>query len=206
MLLVCIDVGKPGTNLGWAAFDGARWSDGNDLDDCIELIAGELKIGPVSLGFECPLFIPVRDDPLLMTKARNGESGPGLAPRAFSAGAGPAVSILGLMTACYVLRHLIALVPEAQATLDWRQPLTGHGRLLIWEAFVTAQRKVHDARHVEDAKLALEAYQSRAADPTHLASSVVEPSCVNLLGTALLRTGWTTNIGVLAEQCLVIRV
>jgi hypothetical protein len=44
--------------LGWAAFDGAAWSDGTDLDECIELIAGELKIGPVSLGFECPLFIP----------------------------------------------------------------------------------------------------------------------------------------------------
>lgn len=206
MLLVCIDIGKPGKNLGWAAFDGASWLDGTDLDECIKLIAGGLKTGSVSLGFECPLFIPLRDDPLLMTKARSGESGPGLAPRAFSAGAGPAVSILGLMTACCVLRHLIGLVPEAQATLDWREPLLGRGQLLLWEAFVTAQRKVHDARHVEDAKLALEAYQSRAVNAAYLGSSVVEPSCLNLIGTALLRTGWTTNIGVLAEQCLVIRV
>lgn len=100
---------------------------------------------------------------------------------------------------------MIGLVPEAKAISDWRQPLTGHGRLLIREAFVTAQRKVHDARHIEDAKLALKTYQRWAADPTHPASSVVEPSRVNLLGTALLRTGWTTDLGVLAEQRLMIR-
>lgn len=58
MLLVCIDVGKPRTDLGWAAFDDARWSDGDDLDECIELIASELKVRPVSLGLECPFSSP----------------------------------------------------------------------------------------------------------------------------------------------------
>ncbi len=205
MFLACIDVGKPGSNLGWAAVEDDLWSDGNDLDACIETVASALQRGPVSLGFESPLFIPLRDDPFMMTKGRNGESGPGMASRPFSAGAGPTVTVLGTLTTCYVLRRLRELVPDAIATVDWRLPPVAPGRLLIWEAFVTAQRKTADTRHVEDAHLALQTYLERQGGPVPSPSSVIEPNCLSLVGAALLRTGWTTDIGVLSEQCLVVR-
>jgi hypothetical protein len=202
----CVDVGKPGANLGWAAVDGQSKTDGTDLDDLITAIAQALRTGPASLGFECPLFLPLRDDPLKMTSARAGESGPGLAPRPFSAGPGPTVTVLGTLVACYVLTRLRPLAPHAQVHMDWRIPPTEPGQLLIWEAFVTNQRKAHDTRHVEDARLAVDAYLTRMVDPRICTSSVVEPNCFSLIGAALLRTGWATSAHVLAEPCLVIRV
>ncbi|WP_141563092.1 hypothetical protein [Teichococcus rhizosphaerae] len=206
MFIACIDIGKPGANLGWAAVDGDVSSDGTNLDVCVEAVATALQRGPASLGFESPLFLPVRDDPLTLNKARQGESGKGLLSRPFSAPAGSTVAVLGLLIATYVLKRLRKLCPEAVATMDWRNPPTGAGSLLIWEAFITGQAKTHDTRHVEDAQLAIQGYQERMANPAEAVSSVHEPSCLNLVGAALLRTGWTTDVAVLADQCLVVRV
>jgi hypothetical protein len=206
MFAACIDVGKPGRNLGWATDEGGQRLAGNDLDTLVSALSGALQRGPASLGLECPLFIPLRADPLQMTQARQGECGKGLKSRPFSAGAGPTVAVLGIMTACYVLGRLRSLVPGAAATLDWRSPPAEPGRLLLWEAFVTAQRKTHETRHVEDAQLALDCYLERMRNPAQAKSSVHEPECLSLVGVALLRTRWTDDPGVLAQQCLVVRV
>jgi hypothetical protein len=56
-----IDVGAPHKgNLGWANADGRT---GGDLDKCINEVNKVLPAGPVALGFEAPLYVPVRDDP-----------------------------------------------------------------------------------------------------------------------------------------------
>lgn len=205
MFIACIDIGKPGTNLGWAAVDRDVKSDGTDLDVCVEAVAAALQRGSVSLGFESPLFLPIRDDPLALNKARKGESGKGLLSRPFSAPAGSTVAVLGLLIATYVLKRLRELCPDAVATMDWRNPSFDKGTLLIWEAFITGQAKTHDARHVEDAQLAIQCYCERMKSPAEAVSSVHEPSCLNLVGAALLRTGWTTDVSVLSQQCFVIR-
>ena len=44
-------------------------------------------------------------------------------------------------------------MPEATATLDWRLPPVGPGRLMLFEAFITDQQKTADTRHIEDAHL-----------------------------------------------------
>ena len=44
-------------------------------------------------------------------------------------------------------------MPEATATLDWRLPPVGSGRLMLFEAFITDQQKTADTRHIEDAHL-----------------------------------------------------
>lgn len=80
-------------------------------------------------------------------------------------------------------------MPEATATLDWRLPLVGSGRLMLSEAFVTDQRKIADSRDVEDAHLAIEGFQRGMRDPVNFQSSVEEPICLNLLGANMLRTG-----------------
>jgi hypothetical protein len=63
-------------------------------------------------------------------------------------------------------------VLEATATLDWRLPPVGPGQLMLFEAFVTDQRKTTDARHVEDAHLAIEAFQRGTREPASFESSV----------------------------------
>lgn len=132
-------------------------------------------------------------------------SGPGLPTRAFSASAGATVLVTSLVIVPYVLQRLRELVPMATAILDWRRPMTEAGQLLLWEAFVTDQRKDAATRHVEDARLAIADFRHRIAHPASFGSSVTAPECLSLLGAALLRTGWSTDVALLSVPCLVVR-
>lgn len=203
MRVAVIDIGKPGQNLGWAV--DAPAEQGTDLDGCIGVLAAALQTDALALGFEAPQFVPVRDDPLALTKARTGESGPGLPTRAFSASAGATVLVTSLVVVPYVLQRLRERVPGATVTLDWRQPVTRAGQLLLWEAFVTDQRKDTQIRHVEDAQLAIADFRRGISKPDSLQSSVTTPECLSLLGAALLRTGWSSDLSLLSTPCLVFR-
>lgn len=111
------------------------------------------------LGFEAPMFVPTRLDPDRLLSARNGECKGGVS-RALSASAGAMVLVTGLAVAPYVFARLRHQAPNATATLDWRSPLPGAGHLLLFDAFVTNQKKTTDTRHVEDARLAVTAPMS----------------------------------------------
>ncbi len=206
MLIEChvcvIDIGKPGKNLGWA-LTGSEPSDGTDLDACIEAVATALGSRPVALGFEAPMFTPIRNDALALTKARHGEATRGVS-RPFSASAGATVLVTALVIVPFVLNRLRALVPKARATLEWRKPMMGRADLLLFEAFVTNQKKTA-ARHVEDAYLAIAEFQRGMADPASFESAVVEASSLNLLGASMLRTGWSSDPAIVGEECLVVR-
>jgi len=206
MFCAVIDIGTPGKSLGWAALSPAgEMVDGTDVDTCIGVLSAALRVGPVALGFEAPMWIPTRLDPSRLTSARHGEAGPGLVSRPFSASAGATVLVTGMVVVTYVMRRLRELAPYATVHFDWQNFLSEPGQLLVWEAFVTNQKKTHDTRHVEDAKLALGAFLLGMESPQTFQSSVEEPDCLNLLGAALLKTGWTTDLAFLAAPCLVVR-
>ena len=204
MNVAVVDIGKPGANFGWAMV-GDTGAEGNDVDVCVQSLAEALRKRPLALGFEAPMFIPVRTDPERLTAARSGEFGKGLPSRPFSASAGATVLVTGLVVVSYILNTLRPLVPEAIATLDWRSPLAGPGRLMLFEAFITDQRKTTDTRHIEDAHLAIAAFQRGMRDPANFQSSVEEPICLSLLGAIMLRTGWATDPAILSTPCLVVR-
>jgi hypothetical protein len=206
MLTAVIDIGTPGKTLGWAASDiRGNVFDGTDIDVCITTVAEALRKGPVALGFEAPMWIPTRLEPARLTSARKGEAGPGLASRPFSASAGATALVTGMVVVNYVMRRLRELVPTGKAHLDWHVAPKDAYELLVWEAFVTNQKKHHDARHVEDAKLAVAAFLAGMRYPDTFESSVIEPDCLSLLGAALLKAGWTADLGVLNTPCLVVR-
>lgn len=198
-----IDIGKPGKNLGWAVDEPPEG--GSDLDKCIDVLAAALAGGPLALGFEAPQFIPLRTAAAVLTAARDGECGPGMPSRPFSASGGATVLVTSLVIAPYVLSGLRRRVPSARATFDWRVPVTVPGHLLLFEAFVTDQRKTGDNRHVEDARLAIGEFRRRMADPVRCQSSVTAGEPFNLLAAALLRTGWSSDASLLREPCLVLR-
>src|SRR6516165_12036470 len=164
MNVAVVDIGKPGANFGWAMV-GDTTAEGNDIDVCVQRLAEALRKGPLALGFEAPMFVPIRTDPERLTAARSGEFGKGQPSRPFSASAGATVLVTGLVVVSYILNTLRPLVPEAIATLDWRSPLAGPGRLMLFEAFITDQRKTTDTRDIEDAHLAIAAFQRGMRDP-----------------------------------------
>jgi hypothetical protein len=151
MRVAVIDIGTPGKNLGWA-IDEPDYGN-SSLDACIETLIVSLGKGPVALAFEAPQFVPIWHDPVTLTAAREGEFGPGLSTRPFSAGAGAAVLVTSLVVVPFVLGRLRKALPHASATFDWHQPLTKAGELLLFEAFVTDQGKKTPSRHIEDAAL-----------------------------------------------------
>jgi hypothetical protein len=175
------------------------------FDVCVQTLAAALRIRPLALGFEAPMFVPIRKDPNRLTTARKGDSGKGRPSRPFSASAGATVLVTGLVVVSYILETLRPLLPEATVTLDWRSPLVAPRRLMLFEAFVTNQRKTAHTRHVEDAHLAIEAFQRGMRDPANFQSSVDEPICLSLLGAIMLRTGWDTDPAILSRPCLVVR-
>jgi hypothetical protein len=212
MRVAVVDVGKPGKNLGWAIDEPCPHRrglaraprDGTDLDDCVGVLAAALREDALALGFEARQFVPVRHDQNELLKARPGEAGPSLAPRPFSAAPGATALVTSLVIVLCVLQRLRKSVPTATATLNWQHPITEPGQLLLWEAFVTDQRKDTTTRHVEDAHVAIATFRG-IADLASFKSSVTSPECFNLLGAALLRTGWSTDAELLSAPCLVMR-
>ena len=142
-----IDVGAPHKgNLGWANADGKT---GTDIDQCIEAVNKALPVGPVALGFETPLYVPIRDDPNSLLKARVFEGS-----RPWSAGAGPIVMSQGLVIMSYVFERLVDGVSPRFDTP--RQPMD----LQVFEAMVSGDGKPEQPGHEADALAAAQHYDN----------------------------------------------
>ena len=195
-----IDVGSPASGkLGWAIHrSGAAAATGSDLDAFIKAIAELVDQQPVAVGFEAPLFIPLRRTAVATLTARKGEGS-----RPWSAGAGATVTAIALSIMAYTLGQLRDLVPVATASVDWRTLPSQPGELLFFEAFVSQTSK--GLNHAHDALIATRA-RSRPLEMTSpCASAIAEEDVFSTLGAALLRTGWSINLALLATPCLVVR-
>jgi hypothetical protein len=161
-----IDVGAPHKgNLGWANADGVT---GTDIDQCIEAVNTALSVSPVALGFEAPLYIPVRDDPNFLLKARVFEGN-----RPWSAGAGPTVMSQGLVIMSYVFKRLIDGVnPRFDAP---RLPMD----IQVFEAMVSGAGKPEQTGHEADALAAARYYSNgkfhdEGSDVLNLAAAALQ--------------------------------
>jgi hypothetical protein len=201
MSVFCADIGSEARGrFGWAHLRAEALADGGmKLGGLATAIAGELNRGvPVSLGFECPLFVPVTPDPAHLTKARVGEGS-----RAWCAGAGAGALATGLSQVVWILdKTRQELHRPCACTLDWHDFSAGGADLYIWEAFVSGASK--GALHTDDAEVGARAFLAALPEPA--GSNAIVPDAVHsLIGAALLRTGWSTELALLKMPCLVIR-
>ncbi len=151
VLIAAIDIGSPQEEkLGWAASPSQET--GRDIEGLIELVISHLPDGPVALGFESPVWVPMRDDVKTLTKARKGEGS-----RPWSGGAGPAALTTGLAVISHVMKRIRQDAPEALASLDYASPPTEPNALFLWEAFVSADDKGEN--HEDDAVIAARAFE-----------------------------------------------
>jgi hypothetical protein len=191
-----VDIGSK-KNIGWA-IDGPKSCEGKDIDVCVNTLASALKEGPLALGFEAPMFVPLHQNSSNLTRGRRGEG-----DRAFTSAVGATVLTSALVVVPYILHQLRVLVPAATATFDWIElPTTSH-RLFLFEAFVTHQHATDNDPHIRDAKLAIAKFRYGMRDG--LKSVIDEPVCFNLLAATLLRVGWTADLELLFQPCLVVR-
>jgi hypothetical protein len=141
--IFCADIGsvKAG-RFGWfgVGLDG-RSLPGSSIEKLASAVAEKITSGAkVALGFECPLYVPLRDDPMFLTKARTGEGN-----RSWSAGAGCGALATGLVEVTWLLEQIRANTPKsATAFLDWKAFEASDGGLFLWEALCLAARKAAD--------------------------------------------------------------
>jgi len=119
LIVYCADIGSiPESMFGWARIPAGSRQDellATSIEELVDRVAQDLvEERPVALGFEAPLFIPARDDPMSLTRARHGE---GQWP--WSAGAGAQVLVTGLAQGVWILARLRESAPGVSAYLDW---------------------------------------------------------------------------------------
>jgi len=200
LAIFCADVGSIKKNrFGWAATlpDGHELS-GVSIEDFAANIANQVELGSkVSVGFECPLFVPVRSNPVNVNSARKGEGN-----RSWSASAGAAALGTGLVEVLWVMNKVTSLLGESpSAAFEWSRFLDTKS-IFLWEAFVTSAAK--GVGHIEDARIAVSQFEASLPAPMSM-NAVDEESVLSLVGAAALRAGWSDDIAVLSEPCLVIK-
>jgi len=127
----CADVGSvKGGNFGWCGLrPGTKPVLGVEIEQFAEFIAASLRDGiKVAVGFECPLFVPVRDEPLRLAMARSGEGN-----RSWSAAAGCGVLATGLVEVIWTLSHVKKILGAAPTPfLDWQKFITSESGVFFW--------------------------------------------------------------------------
>jgi len=194
--IAVVDIGNL-TNLGWVVEGPCVNESGTDIDLCVEYLATAMRDGPLALGFEAPMFVPYGRKRRELDKARKGDG-----DRAFSASAGASVLTKGLVIVPYILEGLRCRAKAARPTFKWHSRLSGSD-LLLFEAFVTHLGE--SVSHEECARLALNRFPKGWEIRSSFESAVEEPCVLNLLGAILLRMGWTEDLTMLSEPCLVVR-
>lgn len=176
-----------------------------DPQQLARAIAGDLKAGKLAaLGYESPLFVPADSNPELLGKRRDGECQQETGNKAFTASVGATVLATGIQSLAWVLREIKSLFPDANASTRWGDFRAGKCRLFVWEAFVSGSEKAYPPSHAGDAALAIAAFQQvRVSDenPTRIRCL----QAFSLAGSAVVWSGLSNDITLLAEPCVALR-
>tara|TARA_B100000886_G_C20380912_1_gene473886 strand:+ start:367 stop:1041 length:675 start_codon:yes stop_codon:yes gene_type:complete len=186
---VCvIDIGSPKLgNLGWYLWDATRQrvASGDDLDALFEPLIQASDQSGVLLGLEAPLFVPIRQDLLLMTKARAGES-----PRPWSAGAGAQVLAMNLPIMTYLFQQLQIRQANLSYCIESTDFTAKPGQVLLFEALVSGANK--GSSHIDDAKIMVDycrSYSDQSQLPPTILQHEAGTTFLNLAACALLHLG-----------------
>lgn len=203
----CADIGSVRQdNFGWFGLlpslgRSPMEISGSDIRDFAATLASAIREhGKASVGFECPLFIPLPENPDDLTSARPGEG-----TKPWSVMSGPVVLSMGLNKCAWVFGKVFEQIKEPlRVTFDWEEFVQERMDLHIWEAFVSGKDKT--GTHKGDAELAVRKFMNSLPSPeTANAIDMGNTPVFSLAGAALLRSGLSTNIELLEKKCLVIK-
>lgn len=196
---VCVlDVGSPKLgNLGWSLMHAHSKEEVNsaELDDVFPHIKETLKHNGLIFGLEAPLFVPLRPDLLLATKARKGEG-----RRPWSAGAGAQVLAMNLPIMIYLMEGLKSLNIDIEYFVNEDGFKGAINQIMFFEALVSGQDK--GTSHIHDAQIMTKScfhYAEKKQLPTSILEHEPSTTFFNLAGAALLRCGLTKNLKVMEQ-------
>ena len=197
----CADVGSiSAKKFGWAAklWGQAEIITGTEIESFTVLISESiLRNEKVALGFECPLFVPMRQDPKRVNSARLGEGN-----RSWSAGAGTGALATGLVEALWVMNRLNELLGWSPSVeFSWTK-FQETDAIFLWEAFVTGGAK--GVSHSDDAVIGINTFLNSLPD-FEASNAIDEKTVLSLVGAAALRSGWSNDIEILSTPCHVIK-
>jgi hypothetical protein len=205
LVIYCADIGSvKRRKFGWARLaadePSAICTRGCGIRAFADFISTDLSAGAgVAAGFECPLFIPLPEDPMELTSARPGDG-----DRAWSAAAGATSLATGLSETLWILdRAKRRTTGSPVVSADWQRFREADAGLFIWEAFVTKAAK--SDTHPGDAETAVLSFRDSLPDPEQANAVMCESRVRSLYGAALLQSGWVQNLAWLRQPCVVMR-
>ncbi|MCK4625531.1 MAG: hypothetical protein KAV00_09500 [Phycisphaerae bacterium] len=187
-------------NFGWvravSKHDKVEMRGSRCIDKLISEIGEDISNNhSISIGMECPLFLPIPRISADLSKGRQGEG-----DRSCFAPAGGYVATLGLHQFAFILKKISS--NEIDFTFDAEEWCSGRSNknILFWEAFVNG--KAHAEDHIRDAATAANAFiEMYQKDNINSAVSVSESNEVlSLAGCALLWAGWSQDISLLKQR------
>lgn len=194
-----IDIGSPKLgNLGWCYLEAAAQQEhtGFHLDDLFPHIHNGVSTHGLILGLEAPLFVPIRPDLMLATKARKGE-----ARRPWSAGAGAQVLALNLPIMVYLFQGIQALFPDISWHLNETSFSAKANEIMIFEALVSGSDK--GTSHINDAQIMAQYCQGFSENkilPLSILEHEERTEFFNLAAAALLRSSANLSSDALHAQ------
>jgi hypothetical protein len=201
LAIYCVDVGSIAAgNFAWASLMPGQsdCATSTSIESLAESVVAAVRSEvPVALGFECPVFVPVREAPERLTMARQGEG-----RRPWSAAAGTGCLATGLVQYAWLLARIRrSLQPEPAVLFEWLSFVAAGKGLFLWEAFVSGGAKT--GTHGGDAVSAVLAFHRALPDPSSR-NQIRETRVLSLLGAALLWAGWNVPPAILSQPCLVL--
>jgi hypothetical protein len=202
IIIYAADIGSvKKENFAWSrlVYDIDQIHSDTSIENLVDSINDDIaQDNYVCLGFECPLFINLPSDPGSLTSARAGEGS-----RAWSARAGSGSLTTGLPEVLWVFSELKRKSKKLiTATFIIESLLKNSANLLIWEAFVSSKAKGNT--HIEDSIIAVRKFAERLQCGT-LQTDISVENPFSLVGASLLRSEISNDIGILKNQCLVLK-
>ena len=205
MEIYCVDIGSElGDNFAWAKGELVNGKTLEGLKDQIKSDLLENK--QIALGFECPLYFDIKISPRDVTKCRERDD----RDRASTVGAGAQVSVTGFVQITWLFKQLekeLEAKPKCSLLTDWVVMSESDKGIFIWEANISHRLKPtykdYANRHIEDCLVGLDLFKEAFIKKELKINRELE--YISLIGSILLRTGWTDDLSYLQEPCLVIK-
>ena len=191
-----IDVGSPKLgNIGWSTYnvENQALASGEFLDDFFSPFIQTLEKRGAILGLEAPLFVPIREKLMLLTKGRKGEGN-----KPWSGGAGAQVLALNLSIMVYIFKHLTKKCSKIKWVINAAEFDASPFQVCLFEALVSGKNK--GASHVEDAEIMRNfclSFSKKSVLPSTILEKESGTSYFNLAASALFSEGLITDPALL---------